>query len=62
MNAFVEGHVCAPQRIERERADDIRRVGQDLGRKQRQNSDCQHRLRPVDQGDASLASSTSGLI
>jgi len=33
-----------------------------FGRKQRQNSDCQHRLRPVDQGDRLLGFKHRGLI
>ena len=51
MNAFVEGHIGAPQRVERERADHVRSIGQNFGRQQSQDPNCQHRLRSVDQGN-----------
>ena len=54
MDAFVERHVRASQGVERERADHVRRIGQDFSRQQRQDSHRQHRLRAVDQGDGLL--------
>ena len=36
MNAFVERHIGAPQGVERERADHVGGIDQNLGRQQRQ--------------------------
>src|ERR1051326_1430456 len=51
MNAFIESDVSAQKGIERKRADNICRVGENLGRASCQSSNRQHGLCAVDERD-----------
>ena len=51
MNALVKGDVGAFQRVQGERADDVGRVGKNVGLQGYQQADRQHALGAIDQRD-----------